>query len=234
MFEGPSNFVESVDSAFMFITVISVAILLGVTFLMIYFVIKYNRKRNPKAVNIHGNIKLEIAWTVIPTILVLGMFWFGWVGYKKMASPPADAIVIEAQAQMWEWKFNYADGFQTDTLYVPLNEAVKLDLRSLDVNHSFFIPAFRVKKDVIPNRNNFVWFIGTETGSFDIACAEYCGLNHWNMYTKVVVLPRSQYDSWYSEQLKAKDKGTGKAPQQAAPDTTAEQNQQQADTTAAE
>lgn len=218
MFEGPSNFVESVDAAFVFITAISVAILLAVTFLMIYFVIKYSRKRNPKAVNIHGNVPLEVAWTIIPTILVLGMFWYGWVGYKDMTSPPENTLNVLATAQMWDWKFKYDGGFTTDTLYVPVNKPVKVDLQSLDVNHGFFIPAFRVKKDVIPNRNNFVWFTATEEGSYDIACTEYCGLNHWDMYTRVVVMPEDKYENWFNK-LTAEANADSVQSEQAVSDT---------------
>jgi cytochrome c oxidase subunit II len=213
MFSGASNFVELVDSAFFYIVAISVLILVAVTFLMIYFVIKYSRKRHPKAVNIHGSVPLEVAWTIIPTILVLGMFWFGWIGYKEMSNPPADAMVVDVTAMMWKWQFNYDNGLQTDTLYVPLNKAVRLNLNSLDVNHSFFIPAFRVKKDVIPNRNHFVWFRAVELGSYDIACTEYCGLNHWAMYTKVVVMPEDEYYRFIEEAAKAgaAQEGTGMA-----------------------
>ncbi len=193
---GPSNFVESVDSAFIFIIAVSVFFLVLITVMMIYFVFRYSSKRNPKAVNVHSNTALEVTWTVIPTLLVLAMFWFGWVGYKEMQAVPDDAMVVDATAQMWKWTFKYENGVQTDTLYVPLNKPVRIDLHSLDVNHAFYIPAFRVKRDVVPNRDNFVWFIGKEAGSFDIACAEYCGLNHSYMYTKVVVISDNDFQFW--------------------------------------
>jgi cytochrome c oxidase subunit 2 len=202
MFSGPSNFVESVDTAFWIVMVISVIFLVLITFLMIYFVIRYNKKRNPKAKNIHGSIPLEITWTVIPTILVLVMFWFGWVGYKEMSNVPDDAMVINVTAQMWKWTFEYDNGVKSDTLYIPANRNIRLNLHSLDVNHAFFVPAFRVKKDVIPNRNNYVWFNISETGSYDVACAEYCGLNHWNMYTKVVVVPVQNFNFWLDNKAK--------------------------------
>ncbi len=202
MFSGASTFADAVDGAFLFILLISLALLVLITFLMIYFVIKYNRKRNKKAVNIEGNIPLEILWTVIPTILVLAMFWYGWVGYKLMRDVPEGAMEIQVTAQMWQWKFNYENGLQTDTLYVPINTPVKLNLFSLDVNHSLFIPAFRLKEDVIPNRNNYAWFKSTELGSFDIACTEYCGLRHAYMYTKVVVMQERDYNNWFSNATK--------------------------------
>jgi|SRR5690554_1269183 len=196
MFSGPSNFVESVDTAFWVVMVISVFFLVLITFLMIFFVIKYNRKRNTKAKNIHGSVPLEVAWTVIPTILVLVMFWYGWVGYKEQADAPKDAFVIEVNAQMWKWTFIYPNKVQSDTLYIPLKKNVRLNLNSLDVNHAFFIPAFRVKKDVIPNRNNYVWFNALETGTYEIFCAEYCGLDHSAMLAKAVVIPEQNFNFW--------------------------------------
>lgn len=205
MFSGPSNFVESVDTAFWVVTAISVFFLVLITVLMIVFVFKYNKKKNRKAVNIHGNVPLEIAWTVIPTILVLVMFWFGWMGYKELTSVPDDAMEVNVTGQMWQWRFNYSTGLQTDTLYVPINSPVKLNLKSVDVNHSFFIPAFRVKKDVIPGRTNVAWFEANTIGSYDIACAEYCGLNHWDMYTKVVVMPKNDFDVWLGTQSEKAD-----------------------------
>src|SRR4030067_1524189 len=196
MFSGSSNFVESVDTAFWVVMVISVFFLVLITFLMVFFVIKYNKKRNPKAKNVHSNVPLEVTWRVIATILVLIMFWYGWVGYKQMSESPEDSMVIDVTAQMWKWTFKYQNGVQSDTLYVPLKKNIRLNLHSLDVNHAFFVPAFRVKKDIIPNRNNHVWFNALEIGSYNIMCAEYCGLNHSNMYSKVVVIPEQNFNFW--------------------------------------
>ena len=196
MFDGVSNFVNSVDGTFLFTLAVSVFFLLLITFLMIFFVIKYSRKRNPKAKNIHGNMGLEITWTAIPTILVMIMFWFGWEGYLETVTIPEDALSIDVTAQMWKWSFKYEDGKTTDTLYVPVNKPIKLVLHSNDVNHSFFIPAFRVKKDVFPNRERTTWFIAEETGEYDIACAEYCGLNHSYMYAKIIVLDQIEFNNW--------------------------------------
>ncbi|MCW9065699.1 MAG: cytochrome c oxidase subunit II [Ignavibacteriaceae bacterium] len=196
MFDGVSNFVNSVDGAFLFTLIVSVFFLVLITFLMIFFVIKYSRKRNPKGTNIHGSIGLEIAWTGIPTILVLIMFWYGWQGYKEMVNVPEDAMPVKVTAQMWKWSFQYEDGKTTDTLYVPVNKPIKLILNSNDVNHSFFIPAFRLKKDVFPNRERIAWFIAEETGTYNIACAEYCGLNHSYMYSKIIVLSEKEFKNW--------------------------------------
>jgi len=196
MFDDISNFANSVDGTFLFTLIVSVFFLVLITVLMIFFVIKYSRKRNPKATNIHGNMFLEIAWTGIPTILVLIMFWYGWQGYKEMVNVPENAMPIDVTAQMWKWSFKYEDGKTTDSLYVPVNTPIKLTLHSNDVNHSFFIPAFRLKKDVFPNRERVAWFIAKETGEYDIACSEYCGLNHSYMYSKIFVLPEEEFKNW--------------------------------------
>jgi cytochrome c oxidase subunit II len=196
MLIAQSEFVKSVDFAFFFIVAISVFFLVLITGLMIYFVLKYSRKKHPKAQNIAGSVPLEILWTVIPTILVLFMFYFGWRGYKEMSNIPENSMVVNVTAQMWKWNFKYENGRVSDTLYVPVNRPVKVILNSLDVNHSFYIPAFRVKKDVIPGKKNTSWFKATEVGSFNMFCAEYCGLNHSYMYTQVVVLPENNFNTW--------------------------------------
>ncbi len=196
MFNGASNFAKEVDFAFLFTLVVSIFFLVLITGLMIYFVVKYNRKRNPKATNVHSNVFLEVTWTVIPTILVLIMFWYGWVGYVDMSEAPKDTLNIDVTAQMWKWTFKYENGKTTDSLYVPINKPVKLNLHSLDVNHAFYIPKFRIKKDVYPNQQRMIWFEAKELGSFDIACAEYCGLNHSYMYNKVKVMPQEEFSVW--------------------------------------
>ena len=196
MFNGASNFSHDVDFIFLFSLIVSIFFLVLITVSMVYFVIKYNRKRNPKATNVHSSIVLEITWTVIPTILVLIMFWYGWMGYSDMSEAPKDSLNINVTAQMWKWTFKYENGKTADSLYVPVNKAIKLNLTSLDVNHAFYIPKFRIKKDVYPNQQRTVWFKAEEIGKFDIACAEYCGLNHSYMYNKINVLSESDFSKW--------------------------------------
>jgi cytochrome c oxidase subunit II len=197
MFSGSSPFSDYVDSTFLAITGVSLLVLLGLLIAMVFFVIRYRRKKNPHSTNIEGNIPLEITWTVIPLILFMGMFYMGWQGYLKELSVPDNALSIKVTAQMWKWTFEYPNGVQSDTLYVPMNMPIKCILHSMDVNHSFYIPSFRIKKDVIPNRENVMWFKTVRKASYDIACAEYCGLDHSYMYTKVVSQDSSAFDHWY-------------------------------------
>ena len=191
-----SNIIEAVNTTFLVITVISVVLLVLITFLMVAFVIKYRRKRHPKASQIEGNTFLEMAWTVIPTILVLGMFYYGWIGYKLMRNPPAGAMEVTAIAQMWSWQFRYPNGKQSSELYVPVNQPVKVNLESRDVLHSFYVPAFKVKQDVVPGSIQFLWFEAEEIGVFDIFCAEYCGQRHSYMLSKVNVIDQGEFDQW--------------------------------------
>ncbi|MCI0494486.1 cytochrome c oxidase subunit II [candidate division KSB1 bacterium] len=191
---------QTVNNVFYFILAISIVLLLLITFLMVFFVIKYHRKRNKEPKNIEGNIWLEITWTVIPTILVLGMFYYGWIGYKMMRDVPEDAMVIDVTGRMWSWLFEYENGVETDTLYVPLNQPIRVNLKSQDVLHSFYIPAFRVKHDVVPgNTQGYVWFQPNDLGSYDVLCAEYCGQQHAYMTTKVVVLPEGEFQAWLAK-----------------------------------
>ncbi len=194
-----SNFVSGVDTAFLIILGISVFFLVAITITMIYFIYKYNQKRNPKATQIKGSTKLEIVWTVIPTILVLVMFYFGWAGWKPMKEIPKDAMEVTAVARMWSFQFAYENGKITDSLYVPLDRPVVLNLEALDVIHSLYIPAFRVKEDMNPGKIKQMWFIPTREGDYNMFCAEYCGLQHSYMTTKVKVLPQEEFDNWYAD-----------------------------------
>ncbi len=198
-----SNFVHGVDLAFKIILGISIFFLISITLAMIYFIIRYNRKRNPKATQIEGSTKLEILWTVIPTILVMVMFYYGWAGWKPMTKPPKNSMGIKAIARMWSFRFEYPDGRITDTLYVPQDQAIKLQLEALDVIHSLYIPAFRVKEDMVPGKNKYMWFIPQRPGDYSLFCAEYCGVNHSYMTTAVRVLTRKEFDQWYAEKPKA-------------------------------
>ncbi|MDG1900972.1 MAG: cytochrome c oxidase subunit II [Bacteroidales bacterium] len=195
-----SNFVEGVDLSLYVIMGISVFFLIAITFVMIYFLFKYRKKNSPVATNIPHNTLLEIVWTVIPTILVLIMFWYGWIGYKPMLTAPSNAMEIEAVGQMWKWTFKYPDGKVSDSLVIPIDKPVKLNLRSIDVLHSLYIPAFRIKRDVVPGKDFMMWFTGQKLGRYDIFCAEYCGQLHSYMLSSCTVLSEEGYNNWLSSE----------------------------------
>ena len=207
-----SNFVASFDRAFFFIIGIAITLLIAITVLMLYFVYKYNNKRSPKAANIEGSTKLEIIWTVIPTLLALLMFYFGWAGWRPMKSPPKDAMVINTTARMWSFTFGYENGKQSEELILPAGMPVKLKLNSVDVLHSVFIPAFRVKEDIVPGREKFMWFIPQREGEYDLYCAEYCGLRHSYMGANVKVLAKADFDKWYTDTTAVKSSAASSVP----------------------
>jgi cytochrome c oxidase subunit II len=186
-----------VDAVFTFTVVLCAAVLIFITATLIYFVIKYNRKRHPKGEDIEGNKWLEFAWTVIPTILFLVMFVYGWTNFSYMREVPREAMVIEVIGRQWAWSFKYPNGKRTSELLLAVDKPVKLDLHSLDVIHGFFIPAFRIKEDVVPGMNNYTWFVPTQLGSFDIECTVICGVGHATMLSKAVVVPVADFEKWY-------------------------------------
>jgi cytochrome c oxidase subunit 2 len=198
MFSGASNLVEGVDRTFVFIFSIAFIFITGITVFMIYTVIHFSRKKGKAAQQFSGSVKLEVIWTVIPLILVLMMFYYGWIGYAPMHKVPADAMPVTAIGRMWQWEFDYSNGIKSKELVIPVNKPVRLNLKSADVNHSLFIPAFRVKEDAIPGYNNFLWFIPKILGTYEILCTEYCGLLHSSMLSKARVLEQSDYDTWYN------------------------------------
>jgi cytochrome c oxidase subunit 2 len=194
-----SNFVAGVDRAFVLILGVSVLFLVVLTVLMILFIYKYKKEKHPQAIQNEGSTRLELLWTVIPLVLVMVMFYFGWMGWRPMKNPPQEAMHVKATARMWNFSFQYENGRITDTLYVPVNEPVILDLVALDVIHSLYIPAFRVKEDMVPGQEKVLWFEPGTVGAFDLFCTEYCGLEHSYMYSGVTVMPKDEFDAWISD-----------------------------------
>jgi cytochrome c oxidase subunit 2 len=197
MLWGPANTTGKVDAAFIFIVAICVALLAIVTFAMVFFLIKYNRKRHPQHEEVRENLALEILWTVIPTILVMLMFYFGWVNFDYIRNAPSDAMPVNVIGRQWSWLFQYENGTQSYVLRVPVGKPVKLILTSQDVIHSFFIPAFRIKEDCVPGMKTHLWFNANETGTYEVFCTEYCGMEHSHMLSKVIVMPVGDFDRWY-------------------------------------
>lgn len=204
-----SNFVTSYNTAFYYIGGISLALLIGLTVTMIYFVIRYNRKRNKVATQIEGNLLLEVLWTIIPILLAISMFHYGWAGWKPTNKPPKDAMIVTTIARQWSFLFKYDNGKQSTDMFVPVNTPVKVNLISADVNHSLFIPEFRVKSDIIPGRLKFMWFIPEVIGKYQIFCAEYCGMRHSYMSSSVNVLSKADFDKWYAAGAVAPDTAAG-------------------------
>lgn len=190
---------QAVDNVFWFIVIVSVVLLTLVTTLMIYFAVRYNRKKHPEPKKVKQPMWLEITWTLIPTALVLAMFFYGYEGFKLLRNVPDDAMVIKVTARMWDWKFDYPNGKRTDKLYVPVEKNIKLELKSVDVIHSLYMPAFRIKEDAVPGEKTYLWFKPQTVGPADIFCAEYCGQRHAYMLSQVIVMKQSEFDAWYNK-----------------------------------
>ncbi|HIJ95088.1 MAG TPA: cytochrome c oxidase subunit II [Desulfuromonadales bacterium] len=197
---NPSHIItttEAIDPVFMFIFGACLLLLVGITVAMLYFVVRYHRSRAPQpSSQADGNLWLEIVWTALPTLLVIAMFWYGWRGYVALRTVPPGALEVTATARMWSWSFTYENGKISPKLYVPVGRPVKVNLVSQDVIHGFFLPDFRVKRDVVPGMQNHVWFVASKTGSYDLFCSQYCGKAHSAMISTVEALPETEFNAW--------------------------------------
>jgi cytochrome c oxidase subunit II len=190
-----------VDALYTFMVVVSAIMTLLIFFFVFFFAIKYRRKTaddRPKA--IHGSIPLEIVWSTIPFLVMLVMFAWGTKLYFQNYTPPrTDTLDIYVTGKQWMWKVQYPGGQrEINEMHVPTGRAVKLTLASEDVIHSFFIPAFRLKHDVVPGSYQTYWFEATKPGRYHIFCAEYCGTNHSEMKGWVTVMDPVSYEAWLS------------------------------------
>jgi cytochrome c oxidase subunit 2 len=198
---------QAVDPVFIWIVGISVVLLLGITAVTIWFVIRYRRSRTPEPTSLAaGNVWIEITWVSLSTLLVLAMFYYGWAGYLALRNVPKGALQVTATARMWFWSFTYANGKTSPRLYVPVGRPVEVNIVSLDVLHGFYIPAFRVKRDAVPGMKNHAWFVASRAGSYDLFCSSYCGIGHSGMVTTVEAVPEAVFMAWLQERKPARAK----------------------------
>ena len=196
-----STVAGQVDTLFDFILWVSVIFFVIVAGTSVYFVIRYRRRGGENRITPYvENLGLELTWTVIPTILVMIIFVWGFKDFLRLHIVPAHAIEVKVTGQKWFCSFAYPDGPTTvGEFVVPVNKPIKLLMSSQDVIHSFFVPNFRVKMDVLPNRYTVTWFEATQIGEFQIYCTEFCGKGHSEMLAKVKVLPLDEYNKWLEE-----------------------------------
>jgi cytochrome c oxidase subunit 2 len=204
---GPPLFPESastmstrVDHVYFFLLAVAVFFSVLIAGLVIYYAVKY-RRRSPDAVgqSIEGGLPLEITWTVIPALITVVMFVWGASVFFAEQRAPDETINIYVVGQQWMWKFQHLDGQrEIDELHVPVGRAVKLIMTSEDVIHDLFVPAFRVKADIVPGRYTTIWFQATKPGRYHLFCAEYCGTRHSGMTGDVVVMEPNDYQTWLS------------------------------------
>jgi cytochrome c oxidase subunit 2 len=198
--ERASTMASRVDALYFYLVGIAVFFSLLIAGLIVYYAVKY-RRRNPDGIGaaIHGGMALEVTWTIIPFFIVMTIFVWGASVYFAMATPPEETINVYVVGKQWMWKFQHLDGQrEINELHVPVGRAVKLIMTSEDVIHDVFVPAFRVKADVIPGRYTSVWFHATKPGRYHLFCAEYCGTRHSGMIGEVVVMDPNDYQAWLS------------------------------------
>lgn len=196
-----STIAGDVDSLFGFMLLTSFVIFVGIIIAIITFIIIYKRKSEQDVTSlIDHNTTLEVVWSIIPLFLIVFVFYWGFTDYLRLNKAPDDAYEVQVIGQKWNWAFKYANGYTSpNELVVPVGRPIKLVMQSRDVLHSFYIPDFRIKHDVIPNRYTSVWFEAIETGESVIFCTEYCGTSHSNMLAKVKVVDNAEFEKFLKE-----------------------------------
>jgi cytochrome c oxidase subunit 2 len=193
-----SSGASEVDLMFLGLILVSLFFVAAVFFPLAWFGIKYRRGSKASRANpSEGSNVIEVGWTMLPTIIGIALFSWGAVGYYHSEAPPADSLQVNVVGKQWMWKLQHAEGKrEINELHVPRGRAVELTLTSQDVIHSFFVPAFRVKRDVIPGRYVSEWFKATRTGEYHIFCSQFCGTEHSQMIGRVVVMEPAAYQQW--------------------------------------
>lgn len=205
---------EQTDTLFWFVHISSAVVSVGILIVMAYFVYKYRRKSEDETTPyITHNNKLEVTWSVVPLIIVLIIFGWGYKIFLDQQIVPDEAYEVQVTGQMWMWQFTYENGARSSgELHVPADRPVKLVMTSQDVIHSFFIPDYRIKKDVLPGRYTELWFNVPEPGESPIYCTEYCGTGHSDMLATVIVHEQDEFEDWLAENA-----GGGAIPEDMAP-----------------
>lgn len=198
--EQASAMAGRVDALYFYLLAVSGFFALLIAVLVIVFAIKYRRRSETELPRgIEGSLKLEVAWSVIPLLIALSFFFWGAKLFFAMNRPPNDALEVYVVGKQWMWKIQHADGQrEINELHVPVGRAVRLTMTSQDVIHDFFVPAFRMKKDVVPGRYTTAWFQATRPGRYHLFCAQYCGTRHSAMIGWIYVMEPADYQAWLS------------------------------------
>jgi cytochrome c oxidase subunit 2 len=198
--ERASVMAGRVDALYFFLVGLTVFFSVLIAGLIVYCAVRFHRRQgNQVGARIHGGMVLEITWSVIPLMIVMVIFVWGASVFFAMSRPPEETLNIYVVGKQWMWKVQHLDGQrEINELHVPVGRAVKLIMTSEDVIHDFFVPAFRMKADVIPGRYTTIWFQPTKPGRYHLFCAEYCGTRHSGMIGSVVVMDPNEYQAWLS------------------------------------
>jgi cytochrome c oxidase subunit II len=194
---GASTHAFPVDLLYTFLVVLSAVMTLAIAATIVIFGIKYRRRHGREPEQIEGSLLVEIAWTVIPLGIFMVIFVWGAVIFFDQRTPPRDSAEIYVVGKQWMWKIQHMEGVrEINELHVPVNKDIRLVMTSQDVIHSFFIPAFRIKQDVLPGRYTTLWFRATTPGTYHLFCTQFCGTLHSGMIGEVVVMNAPDYQSW--------------------------------------
>jgi cytochrome c oxidase subunit 2 len=195
--DAASTTAPPVDRLYMFMVWLSLALTLLVAALVIYFAVKYRRNNRVDRTQKPASVAMELSWMILSLPILMFIFFWGAKVCFFLVRPPANAMPITVVPKQWMWKFQHAGGRrEIDTLHVPINQPVKLTMVSQDVIHSFYVPSFRVKQDVLPGRYTSVWFNATKPGEYRLYCAEYCGTNHSRMVGRVIAQTPGDFANW--------------------------------------
>jgi cytochrome c oxidase subunit 2 len=199
--DAASSVAREYDWLFWLLVLVCGAVTLAIAVFILYSMIRYRRRSEDELPpQIHGSNLLEISWTVIPLAIFMGIFAWGAVLYFDMERAPRDATDVYVIAKQWMWKIQYLDGRrEINELHVPVGMPVKLIMTSQDAIHSFFVPDFRIKQDVLPGRYTNIWFEAERPGKYHLFCAEYCGTKHSGMIGWVYAMDRQDYQRWLEE-----------------------------------
>jgi cytochrome c oxidase subunit 2 len=198
--EQASTNAGAVDGLYLFLWCLTIVFGVGLTFLILYFAVKFRRRQADEIPRpVAGSHRLEAVWVGVPFLMAMGIFVWSATIYYRMYRPPDEAIDIYVVAKQWMWKFQHLDGHrEINELHVPVGRKVKLTMTTEDVIHSFFVPAFRLKMDVVPGKYSTLWFEPTKAGRYHLFCAEYCGTSHSGMIGWIDVMEAPEYQAWLS------------------------------------
>lgn len=194
-----SSIAGEVDALYVFLVLLSLFMTVAIFTMILLFAIRYRRRPGVKAEQIEGSHKLELTWSIAPLFVFMVIFFWSAIIFFKQRTPPDGAGTVYVVAKQWMWKLQHEEGQrEINQLHIPVGKDVKLIMTSQDVIHSFYVPAFRIKQDVLPGRYTTAWFHATKAGTYHLFCAEYCGTQHSGMIGSVVVMEPAEYQAWLS------------------------------------
>ncbi|HED66499.1 MAG TPA: cytochrome c oxidase subunit II [Planctomycetes bacterium] len=204
--DAASSYASRVDSLYLFLCTMTAVASFGILCAVVFLSVRYRRRADRAAEQLEGSLPLEIFWSAIPAVLFVGIFAWAAKLYLEMYREPADCMEFYVTGKQWMWKIQHPTGQrEINTLHIPVGRPVKLTMISEDVIHDFYVPAFRIKRDVVPGLYTSEWFEATKVGTYHLFCAEYCGTKHSEMIGSVIVMEPAEYEAWLGGQPASQD-----------------------------